>query len=126
MLRSGTAGPWLLPLLCALACGDRVIVARGLSLVSAAQSSDDAGFGELGFEGLEPAPADAGVDAADGGTAELSDAGQPSPGAHPASPAFPLVPRGEGHGAAHDKEPKVDKPGELERDAGHGSFLGHD
>ena len=39
MLRSGTAWPWML-LLFGSACGDSVVVARGVSLVSAAESSD--------------------------------------------------------------------------------------
>jgi hypothetical protein len=48
MRRSGTAWPWVL-LLFGSACGDRVVVARGASLVSAAESeASDAGRWDAG------------------------------------------------------------------------------
>ena len=48
MRRSGTAWPWML-LLFGSACGDRVVVARGVSLVSAAESeASDAGPWDAG------------------------------------------------------------------------------
>jgi hypothetical protein len=46
MRRSGIAWPWML-LLFGSACGDSVVVARGVTLVSAAQSSD-AGLEDAG------------------------------------------------------------------------------
>lgn len=127
MLRLGTAGPWLLSLLCGLACGDRVVVARGLSLVSAAQSSDDAGFAALGSDGREPEAADAGPDAADAGAEKPFDFGHQGPARRP-PPSAPAA-----H-AAREKEPdegsKLEKPAKPSRpdespDAGHASDLDH-
>lgn len=108
----GTAGPWLLLFLCGLACGDRVVVARGLSLVSAAQSSD-AGFGALEFDGPEPEAADAGVDAVDAAQEKPFDFGQEGPGRKPLPPPSSAPPRADGHGDPHDKQP--DKESKLEK-----------
>ena len=50
MRRSGTAWPWML-LLFGSACGDRVVVASGVSLVSAAESeTSDAGLWDAGAD----------------------------------------------------------------------------
>jgi hypothetical protein len=111
-------------LLCGLACGDRVVVARGLSLVSAAESSGDAGFGELDVE-LQ----DAGLDAADPAVEKPFDFAPGTPGYRPPPPA-PSSPPPGGHGAAPEKEQKRDKAratGEQGQvaDAGHGSNLEH-
>lgn len=118
----------LLSLLCGLACGDRVVVARGLSLVSAAQSSDDAGFVELGFEGpAQPLATDAGAGAADAAAERPLDAGQADAGAGRKPPFF--VPRPDGHGDPHDRAPdadpaKSDEP-EVGPDAGQARDLPH-
>jgi hypothetical protein len=125
----GTARLWLL-LLCGLACGDRVVVARGLSLVSAARSSDDAGIGQ-------PEAQDAAADATDGAVPKPVDAGHGSTGRHPPPPPPPSPhgnPQSDPHSNPqadpHDKDVQAD-PAEAadvgadtgEQDAGHDSAL---
>jgi hypothetical protein len=85
-----------------------VVVARGLSLVSAAQSSDDAGFGELDFDGLQPARGDAGVDEADAAAGKPSDPGHSGPGRKPPGAPFFPPPRTGDHDDPRDKEPDTD------------------
>lgn len=116
-----------------------MVVARGLSLVSAARSSEpseDAGFDPLEMEAL-----DAGLDAIITSEAP-SDAGlDGSPGRPPAAPSPPAVaPQREGgHGGSRGGAQKDDKDGAeandtgeekemAERhapDAGRASFPGH-
>lgn len=105
----GTARLWLL-LLCGLACGDRVIVARGLSLVSAARLEDDAGIGQ-------PEPLDAAVDATDGAVPKPPDHG--NTGRHPPSPATQPA-HAEPHADPHDKEVKGDTADEADESADKG------
>lgn len=102
-------------------------MARGLSLVSAAESTDAGfGFGEL----LEPQPEDAGLDAGDAAVEKPFDFDHGSPGRRPPpSSVPPPPPRQGGHGAAPDKDQKDDEPeatGQRQvADAGHGSESEH-
>jgi hypothetical protein len=81
-------------------------VARGLSLVSAAESSD-AGFGFA--ELLEPQPLDAGLDAADAAVEKPFDFAHGNPGRRPPPPPAPVAPRQGGHGSEPDDEDKGEK-----------------
>src|SRR3954465_14341487 len=79
MRPSPTAGLWML-LLFGSACGDSVVVARGVSLVSAAVEASDGGLlGDAGADDAEP-----GFESGHGGTS-----GPHPPPSFPASPSRP-------------------------------------